>query len=159
MSEHSATVTWNRSVHPEKASTYSRNHQVRLNGDQTVNVSASLEFMGDGACADPEQMLVSAVASCHMLTFLAIADFHGFRVQSYVDDARGYLEKSEGSGLRITRIQLAPQIEFGGDRTPDAAALDRLHASAHKNCFIANSITAHVVVAGHPEAGEVRGTR
>ncbi|MGJ7538241.1 MULTISPECIES: OsmC family protein [unclassified Variovorax] len=146
MSQHSAAIQWQRSPHPQDERTYSRNHVASLAGEQSVNVSASVEFKGDPVCADPEQMLVSAVASCHMLTFLAIAEFQKYRVETYQDHAVGYLEKVEGVGMAITHIDLSPKITFSGDKTPDAVALARLHAGAHKNCFIGNSITAKVSV-------------
>ncbi|MFM0705056.1 OsmC family protein [Paraburkholderia sediminicola] len=147
MSQHVAAIRWQRAPHPLDERTYSRNHVASLNGEQSVNVSASVEYKGDPACVDPEQMLVSSVASCHMLTFLAIAELQKYCIQEYQDNAIGYLEKVEGGGMAVTRIELSPRIAFGGERTPDAAALNRLHASAKKNCFIGNSITATVTVA------------
>lgn len=120
MSQHQAEIQWQRSPHRADDNTYSRNHVVSLNGQQSVNVSASVEFKGDPMCADPEQMLVSAVASCHMLTFLAIAEFQGYRVEQYEDNAVGYLEKVEGAGMSITRVELSPKVTFGGDKVPTA---------------------------------------
>jgi organic hydroperoxide reductase OsmC/OhrA len=46
----------------------------------------------------------------------------------------------------ITRVELSPVIAFGGDKVPDETAIRRIHAGAHKNCFIGNSITAEVVI-------------
>lgn len=146
MSQHQAAIQWKRSPHSVDSHTYSRNHVAMLNGQQSVNVSASVEYQGDPTCTDPEQMLVSAVASCHMLTFLAIAQFQGYCVEQYEDHAVGYLEKGENTGPSVTRIELSPQVIFSGDNVPNAAALGRLHAGAHKNCFIANSIKAQVTV-------------
>lgn len=146
MSQHQAAIHWQRSPHPLESKTYSRNHTASFNGGQSVRVSASVEYKGDPMCADPEQMLISAVASCHMLTFLAIAELQGYRVEQYEDNAVGHLEKTEGTGMTVTRIELAPQATFGGDKVPDSAALSRIHAAAHRNCFIANSIKAKVTV-------------
>lgn len=144
MSQHFAAIQWHRVPHPSEASTYSRNHVAALNGQQSLNVSASTEFKGDAACADPEQLLVTALASCHMLTFLAVAERQGYKVEQYEDHAVGFLEKDETGALAVTRIDLRPKVSFGGDKIPDAAALDRLHAGAHKNCFIGNSIKTKV---------------
>src|SRR6218665_3769502 len=109
MSQHSAAIQWLRSPHPQDARTYSRRHVASLAGGQLVSMSAAVEYQGDALCADPEQMLISAV-------------------ESYRDNAVGYLEKVEGAGMAVTRIELSPQISFGGDNLPDAAALSRLHA-------------------------------
>ena len=146
VSTHSSALNWRRAPHPHDDATYSRNHLVTLSGEQTVQVSASVEFKGDAACADPEQMLVSAVSSCHMLFFLAIAEHQGFTVESYKDDATGYLEKNQAGSVVINRVELSPEVRFGGGKVPDAAALGRIHGAAHKNCFIGNSITAEVIV-------------
>lgn len=146
MSVHQSAIRWERNTHETDANTYSRNHRVLLNGDQQVKVSASAEFKGDPGCADPEQMLISAVSSCHMLFFLAIAEFQGYDVVSYEDNPVGYLERGDKKGMEITRIVLSPRIHFTGDTAPDESALARLHASAHKNCFIRNSITAEVTI-------------
>ena len=131
--------------HAGDSRTYSRNHSITLNGGQTVAVSASVDFKGDPMHADPEQLMVSALASCHMLTLLAIAEGQGYRVEEYRDNAVGYLEKGEG-GMSMTRIEISPNIVFGGERVPDEAALRRLHAGAHRNCFIGRSIRSEVVV-------------
>ena len=146
MSQHQAAIQWHRIPHLLDDNTYSRNHIATLNGQQSVNVSSSVEYKGDPECSDPEQMLVGALASCHMLTFLAIAEFHGYRVEKYEDVAVGYLEKVEGVGMAVTRIDLAPKVVFGGSKLPDAAAISRIHDRAHKNCFIGNSIKAKVSV-------------
>jgi len=146
MSVHEAKINWQRNPHLSDSSTYSRNHQVSLNGHQQLNVSASEEFKGDPGCADPEQMLVSAVSSCHMLFFLAIAEFQGFNVESYEDTPKGYLEKNAKGGMEITRIVLSPSVIFGGDKQPDQKTMSKIHANAHKNCFIRNSVTASVEI-------------
>lgn len=146
MSVHKAAINWQRAPHETDANTFSRNHRVTLNGEQEINVSASAEFKGDSSCADPEQMLISSVSSCHMLFFLAIADFQGYQVESYEDNPVGYLESNEKKGMEVARIVLSPRITFGGEKVPDHKAISRIHANAHKNCFIRNSITAEVTI-------------
>lgn len=148
MSIHSSRLLWQRSPHPDDPATYSRNHVAMLAGGQQLRVSASVEYKGDKDSADPEQMLVAAISSCHMLFFLAIAELQGFVVDSYEDCATGHLEKGTTGRPVITRIELSPVVTFSDDRIPDAAAINRMHAGAHKNCFIRNSITAEVVVKG-----------
>ena len=149
MSVHEASISWQRSPHESEANTYSRNHCVTLNGGQELDASASVEFKGDPECADPEQMLVSAVSSCHMLFFLAIAELKGYQVESYEDDPIGYLERTDQKGMEMTRIELSPRITFGGEKVPDQEAISRIHANAHSKCFIRNSVTAEVTI-NHP---------
>lgn len=146
MSIHSSALLWHRSPHPDDPRTYSRNHVAMLAGGQQLRVSASTEYKGDKGSVDPEQMLVTAVSSCHMLFFLAIAELQGFVVDCYEDRATGHLENGTTGRPVITRIELSPVVTFSTDKIPDRAAINRMHASAHKNCFIRNSITAEVVI-------------
>ncbi|MCL7942172.1 OsmC family protein [Halomonas sp. ATCH28] len=146
MSVHTAAILWQNEPHESEENTYSRNHCVMLNGGQEVRVSASVEFKGDPNCADPEQLLVSAVSSCHMLFFLAIAELQGYQVESYKDDPKGYLERNDKKSMGMTRIELSPNITFGGEKIPGQEAISRIHATAHSKCFIVNSITAKVTV-------------
>lgn len=146
MSVHQSELSWSRAAHNSEPDTYSRNHRVGLSGGQQLNVSASVDFKGDSQCADPEQLLVSALSSCHMLFFLAIADHQGYCVESYDDEPKGFLEKHEKGGMAVTRIELSPKVVFSSDKQPDDATVNRIHHMAHKNCFIRNSIIAEVVI-------------
>ena len=147
MSKHHATIDWQRSAHATEADTFSRRHQATVNGGQTIDMSAAAESKGDADAADPEQLLLTSLASCHMLTFLAIADLKGYHVERYHDTPVAYLEKNIDGRMAVTRIELSPQIRFGGDAPPpDDEMLERLHDSAHRSCFIANSITTRVTI-------------
>jgi organic hydroperoxide reductase OsmC/OhrA len=90
---------------------------------------------------------VAALSSCHMLTFLAIASKKGFVVDDYRDEAVGVLEKNAEGRLAVTRVTLRPRIGFSGDRVPSVEEIERMHESAHRGCFIANSVRTEVTVA------------
>lgn len=127
---------------------YSRAHALRFDGGVTVPASASPHVVGKWAAkdaVDPEEMLVAAISSCHMLTFLHMARLAGFTVVSYRDHAAGVMEAIAPGRQAVTRVELNPEIEWAG-REPDAAALARLHHEAHETCFIANSVKTEVTV-------------
>jgi len=152
MSEHRARIGWKSGDAPFTYDTYSRTHEARFPGGIAIPVSAAKEYLGDSSAPNPEELLVAAAASCHMLTFLAIAARRRWVVSSYEDEAVGYLEPNDEKRLAITRIDLKPSIAFDGPG-PDAAELTKLHDLAHRNCFIAQSIRATVtVVASDPSA-------
>jgi hypothetical protein len=90
---------------------------------------------------------LSRRSSCHMLTFLALASNKGFVVDSYEDNAVGHVEKNANGKLAITRVDLHPNIAYGGAKQPTPADLDWLHDKAHRECFIANSVTTKISVA------------
>ncbi len=145
MSEHKATIRWSRAGKDFTYKSYSRDHVWSLNGND-VPASATTAYLGNPNRVDTEAALVAALSSCHMLTFLALAANKGFVVDSYEDAAVGHLEKNAQGKLAVTRVELHPKIAFGGTKQPAAADLEALHEKAHKECFIANSVTTDVRV-------------
>lgn len=145
MSEHKATIRWSREGRDFTYKTYSRDHVWLANGNE-IPASATPAYFGNPQRVDPEAALVAALSSCHMLTFLALAANKGFVVESYQDEALGHLEKNAQGKLAITRVELRPNIVFGGAKQPAPTDLEWLHDKAHKECFIANSVTTDVRV-------------
>ncbi len=124
---------------------YSRNHEIFLTGDQIVQNSASPEYYGDETKTNPEELLASALSSCHMMTFLAICAKTKLKVISYEDDAIAILDKNSEGKMAVTQIILHPKTVFEGE-APIEDKLKDLHQKAHKNCFIAQSIKCTVDV-------------
>lgn len=144
MSEHHATIAWERTTEDFTYDTYSRNHLWRFGGGVEIPASAAPGFLGDAGRVDPEEAFVAALSSCHMLTFLAIAARKRLVVDRYRDSAVGYLEKNADGKLAVTRVVLRPEVVF--QETPAAEVIDRLHHRAHEECFIANSVRTEVRV-------------
>jgi organic hydroperoxide reductase OsmC/OhrA len=142
MSEHHATVEWQRSGE-FSYETYSRAHTLRFGGLAVAgnaapgNIPSTVE---PRAGVDPEQAFVAALSSCHMLWFLDLACRKGWVVERYVDAAVGVLDKTW-----ISRVTLRPSVSFSG-RTPDVEELRALHHAAHEKCFIANSVKSAVLI-------------
>lgn len=150
MSEHSAVVEWTRGDQDFTGNRYARAHDWRFDGGAVVRGSSAPtsvpEPMSDPAAVDPEEALVAALSSCHMLFFLAFAAKGGFTVDSYRDAAVGVLGRDERGKTSIISVALRPAVVFSGERQPDAAALAALHHRAHEACYIANSIRAEVTI-------------
>jgi len=147
MSEHKAAIIWARNGADFSYKTYSRDHVWRFDNGVETPASAAPAYLGNPQRVDPESAFVAAMSSCHMLTFLALASYKGFVVDNYDDNAVGFLEKNADGKLAVTRVELRPRILFSGDKQPTQADLDWLHEKAHKECFIANSVTTEVNVA------------
>ena len=145
MSEHRATIEWSGGSSEFTYDTYPRDHLWTFEGGIEIPASSAPKFLGTPSLVDPEEALVAAIASCHMLTFLAIAAKKRLIVESYNDSAVGYLEKNDRGKLAMTRVVLRPVIVFGTS-APTDEQLERLHASAHKNCFIANSVHTSIAI-------------
>jgi len=147
---HVATIDWSGKPGEDfAAGHYSRAHDVFFDGGITVPASASPSVVrapwSVEAAADPEEMLIAALSSCHMLTFLDKARRAGFVVSRYRDEAEGVMRKTPEGKIAVTKVALRPRITFEG-RQPSGAELDALHHAAHEECFIANSVKAEVVV-------------
>jgi organic hydroperoxide reductase OsmC/OhrA len=142
MSEHRATVEWQRS-NEFRYETYSRAHTIDFDGIRVPanaargNIPSSVDYQPG---VDPEQAFVAALSSCHMLWFLHLACRGNWVVERYVDEAVGILKKTW-----ISRVTLRPKVTFEG-RAPTAEELRALHHAAHEKCFIANSVKTEVVV-------------
>jgi len=145
MSEHRAAVAWELGDADFAYDAYPRDHVWRFAGGVEVPASAAPGYLGNPSLVDPEEAFVASLSSCHMLTFLAIAARKRIVVERYTDDAVGHMEKNDEGRLAITRVELRPRIGFRG-APPDEAALERMHATAHRSCFIANSVTSRVTV-------------
>ena len=91
---------------------------------------------------------MASLSSCHMLTFLFVAGRQGFVVDAYEDRAVGTMAKNEKGIPWISRVALAPRITYGGDKQPTPEQVEKLHHTAHEQCFIANSVKTEVVVEG-----------
>lgn len=146
MSDHFAEVNWVYQAHASQTDTYSRDHTVTLENGQIVANSAAPSFLGNATMSNPETLLLAALASCHMLTFLAVASKRGFHVEQYQDKVEGTLAKNADGRMAITHCLLSPKIVFSNEKIPSTEELAKLHDSAHRNCFIANTISAHVEI-------------
>ena len=131
------------------AGRYSRKHAVAFDGGIEIAASASPHVVpapwSAADAVDPEEMLVAAIADCHMLSFLHVAREAGLVVTSYRDRAEGVMRKNPEGRIAVTRVILRPVIVFQGDQ-PWPEVLHHLHHQAHETCFIANSVKTEIVV-------------
>jgi organic hydroperoxide reductase OsmC/OhrA len=149
MSEHRATIDWQRSSADFTYMTYNRAHEWRFTA-ATVPASAAKDYRGDENRVNPEEALVAALSSCHMLTFLAVAAKRKFSLDSYRDEAVGVLEKNTEGKLAITKVTLRPQIRWSPGIAVSAEDLAKMHHDAHVGCFIASSVKTEIVVEPQP---------
>ena len=147
MSEHRATTRWARTSEAFTYETYPRRHRWTFGGGAGLEASSAPEFLGDASLPNPEEALVVALSSCHMLSFLAIAARKRLTVDSYDDQAVGHMEKNAEGRLAITKVELRPRVRFSGANPPSSDDLRKLHEQAHHVCFIANSVKTEVTVA------------
>jgi len=147
MSDHHATLRWQRTSADFTYNSYNRAHEVRFkDGAIVLPASSAPEFKGDADRVDPEEAYVGSLSSCHMLTFLAICARKRLVVDAYDDDAVGVLEKGPNGKFWMARVTLKPRVRFAPGTTVDKVTLDGIHHHAHEECFIALSVKTEVAV-------------
>ncbi|MDE2368619.1 MAG: OsmC family protein [Burkholderiales bacterium] len=147
--EYTATVEWQRGQQEAYTDNrYSRRHELRFDGGAVwAGSSSPLSVplpMSDASAVDPEEMLVAATSSCHMLWFLSLAAQRGLRVDRYLDEAVATLARDAEGRMAITVVTLRPLVTCSGPMQPDAGTLRELHHRAHESCYIARSIRAEL---------------
>ena len=146
MSEHTVNLSWKNESEDFSYKNYDRTHSWKFEGGIVVTASAAPEYFGKKEFVNPEEAFAASLASCHMLTFLALASIKKYSVGTYEDIAVAILEKNEKSRMAITKLYLRPKITFTGDTIPDETKINELHHAAHKECFIANSVLTEIII-------------
>lgn len=133
------TVRWtgNLGAGTREYGGYSRDHTVAVDGKPPIPGTSGLSPRSDPTRYTPDELVIAALSSCHMLWYLHLCADAGVVVTAYSDDAEGTLEIDRDGRGRLTEAVLHPRVVVSaGD--PDVA--QRLHAEAHRKCFVANSV-------------------
>lgn len=145
---YSVDLTWTGAGTSGTASytSYSRDHEVRIGSKPPLLGSSDPAFRGDASRYNPEELLVSALAQCHMLWFLHLASTAGVVVLAYEDQAVGTMRIEAAGHGQFREVVLRPRVIVGrhgllADGTPVTdAVLAAVHKQAHEHCFIARSV-------------------
>lgn len=129
--------TGNRGTGTSAQRAFGRDHILSVDGKPDIRGSAARVFHGDLDRWNPEELLIAALAQCHMLSYFYVAVANGIVVDAYTDTAEGTLVTTPDGAGRFRDVTLRPVVTIGrGDPT---VAAD-LHAEAHRLCFIAASV-------------------
>ena len=146
MSEHKVNLLWKNESEDFSYKNYDRTHSWKFEGGTVIKASAAPEYLGKKEFVNPEEAFAASLASCHMLTFLAIASIKKYTIETYEDNAIAILEKNDKSRIAVTKLYLRPKIIFTGDNIPDKTIIDEMHHRAHTECFIANSVLTEIII-------------
>lgn len=150
MGDYRVSIEWTHSVGDFRRGTYSREHRWTFDGGVVVPASPSPHVVrvpySNPDCVDPEEAYVASIASCHMLSFLYVAQQRGFEVAAYQDEAVGRMTKNERRVSWVSSVVLTPHITYAGERRPTAEEEAALHEAAHDTCFIAASVKTDIRV-------------
>ena len=139
------TITWtgNKGTGTNDYREYERSHTMSVTNKVDILCSSDTPFRGDGTKHNPEDMLLSALSSCHMLWYLHLCADAGVVVTSYTDNATGTMIETPGGGGHFTEVILHPTVIVTHASMIEKA--DQLHDKAHQCCFIANSVNFNVL--------------
>lgn len=120
---------------------FERTHELSAEGKPTLTGSADPTFRGSAELWSPEDLLLAALSSCHLLSYLALCSINGVVVTAYRDTAEGTMTVGRDGSLtsgRFTEVVLRPEVTVSQPAMREQAFA--LHEQAHRACFIANSV-------------------
>ncbi len=123
---------------------YSRDHVMRFPGKADILGSSDPQFRGDASRHNPEEMLVAALSSCHMLWFLHLCADAGVVVISYHDRPSGSMGPDSNGKTVFKKVGLCPDVTLADPS--QSHLLPDLHHRAHDECFLANSMKFPVTI-------------
>jgi organic hydroperoxide reductase OsmC/OhrA len=131
-----ACLHWDAGAGPgtESFKSYSREHRIKTDGKPEIVATSG--FHGS-AHYNPEELLIAALSSCHMLWYLHLCSQRGIVVTRYFDEAEGTMIEDASIGGKFERAVLRPRVTIASGDKKTAAAL---HHEAHRLCFVANSV-------------------
>ena len=130
--------TGDRGVGTTSYRSYGRDAVLSAPGKDPIAGSAARAFHGDADRWNPEELLLAALAECHLLSYLYVAAAAGVVVVGYEDAATCTLERTDDGGGRITAATLSPRVTVRDPETVERAV--ELHAEAARSCFVAASV-------------------
>jgi organic hydroperoxide reductase OsmC/OhrA len=142
-------ISWtgNKGTGTSEYKAYERSHTISIEGKSDLLATSDPAFRGDKTKHNPEELLLAALSSCHMLSYLHECASNGVVVLEYTDAAKGTMLQDENGG-HFTEATLYPQVIVSQAHMIEKA--NALHHNANKGCFIANSV--NFPVHHHPSA-------
>ena len=119
-----------------------RFYEINIEGKPMLKGSADKPFFGDPSLYNPEDLLLSALSACHMMSFLYLCRKEGIKVVSYQDNPMGKLKINPDGGGQFEEVILKPKVKLADSSQIKKA--NQLHTPAGKLCFIANSVNFEI---------------
>ena len=116
---------------------YTKSHHISIEGKPDLEVSAAKAFKGDPNLYNPEDLLLSSLTSCHMMSYLYCCMQYKIEVISYQDHSEATLQVNPDGSGKIVKVDLFPEIIISNSSQIELAL--SLHKKANELCFIANS--------------------
>ena len=130
--------TGNRGEGTATYRSYDRSYTISIKNKADFFGTSDAVFRGDPTKHNPEELLVMALSSCHLLSYLHLCAVNGIVLTDYVDEAKGTMEEDAVKGGYFTDVTLNITMKITDITKKEIA--EKLHHQANKLCFIANSV-------------------
>ena len=137
-----AVWTGNKGEGTKNVRNYDRSHTVTVEGKPELFLTTDNPAVGDKSKLNPEDLLVSAISSCHMLSYLYVCALEGIVITAYTDNAMGIMIETTNGGGSFKEVTLNPIFNVADESMVEKAIA--LHHKAHEVCYIANSVNFEV---------------
>ena len=146
-----AGVAWADDAGTVSFPSYTRDHDVTFENKPPIPGTSDPGFRGDPLRYSPEELLVAALAQCHMLWFLHLATRAGVVVVRYDDLAKGHMRVRAAGHGQFSDVTLRPVVALGRGTDAEGVAvtdafLATIHDSAAQHCFLNRSVNFPVRV-------------
>ena len=111
-------------------------------GPAALDFSSPPEFGGEAGLWSPEDLFISAVATCFIATFRAIAEFSRFEAPGLAVDVEGTVEKPDT--YRFTRLVIRARLTVAADGDRDKGL--RLLEKAERACLVSRSLNCEITL-------------
>jgi organic hydroperoxide reductase OsmC/OhrA len=135
--------TGNRGTGTSDYKSYGRDHVLSTEGKHDIAGSSDTAFRGDADRWNPEEMLLSALSQCHMLSYLYVATTQDIVVTAYTDAAVGTIAMTADGGGHFSSVTLRPVVTVASQEMVERALA--AHHEANVKCFIAASVNFPVL--------------
>jgi organic hydroperoxide reductase OsmC/OhrA len=103
-----AVWTGNKGEGTKNVRNYDRSHTVTVEGKPELFLTTDNPAVGDKSKLNPEDLLVSAISSCHMLSYLYVCALEGIVITAYTDNAMGIMIETTNGGGSFKEVTLNP---------------------------------------------------
>lgn len=134
--------TGNRGAGTYEYTAYDRKFTISAPEKEDILGSADPAFRGNKDRYNPEELLISSIASCHMLWYLHLAAANNVIVLDYQDDPSGTIEVKEFGLGSFQEVTLRPKVVITANS--DAKVALHLHEESHQKCIIADAFKCKI---------------
>ena len=121
-----------------------RLYEIAIPEKPSFKGSADQTFYGDATLVNPEDLLLSALSSCHMMSYFYVCRKNNIEIVSYQDNPIGTLQVNPNGSGQFSKVVLKPLIKL--KKASNFKLAFSLHSEAKSLCFIGNSCSFPIVI-------------